>query len=344
MASSRNATVRTVAERAGVAVSSVSRVLSDHPDVSEGMRAKVMKAVEELGYEPDLLARGLREGVTRTIGFVVSDISNPLFADIASGAEIALRASGYSMLLTNSEAEPEGDVSHIQLLSRRRVDGLLLSLASEDDPETIRGLRESQIPYVLIDRELADGSGSAVLSDHRRGMRDAVSMLLSLGHRRIGLVLGPPLRFTRERMAGVEEAYREAGLEPDLIVREGRLDEMHGSSSVSAMLDDERPATAIMTAGNQLLGGALGEIRSRGLSLPDDISLISCDDVPLARLMQPPIAVVRRDTRQLGRTAAELLLGQLTENEPSRSVILPTEFVARDSIGVPPISRSGSRR
>jgi LacI family transcriptional regulator, galactose operon repressor len=335
MATMRSATVRTVADRAGVAVSSVSRVLSGHPDVSDSMREKVLKAAEELGYEPDLLARSLREGVTHTVGFVVADISNPLFGDIASGAETTLRNAGYSMLLTNSEADSNADLGHIQLLSRRRVDGLMLSLASEDDPEVIRALTESSLPYVLIDREIVGDSGCAVLSDHRKGMREAVSMLLGLGHRRIGLVLGPRLRFTRERLAGVEDAYRELGVEPDLIVHEGKLDEVHGRRGAAALFEDARPPTAIITGGNQLLAGTLGEVRRRGLSLPGDLSLISCDDVALAQLMLPRIAVVRRDTRLIGETAAELLLGRLRGEGANRTVLLPTEFISRESVGPP---------
>lgn len=338
MSSTRSATVRTVAERAGVAVSSVSRVLSGHPDVSDAMRARVLEAVAALGYEPDLLARGLRQGVTCTIGFVVADIGNPLLADIASGAETALRAAGYSMLLTDSEADSAADARHIQLLGQRRVDGLLLSLTKEDDPRVLAQLRDGERPYVLIDRELAGASGSAVLSDHRRGMRDAVRMLLALGHRRLGLLLGPRLRFTRERLAGVEEAYEDRGLAPDLLVHEGPLDERHGRAGVAAMLDDPQPPTAVIAGGNQLLAGALEELQARRVAVPDDLSLVSCDDVPLARLMRPPIAVVRRDTRLLGRTAAELLLGQLREGEEPRRVMLPTDFVARGSIGAPPVA------
>lgn len=336
MASTRAATVRTVAERAGVAVSSVSRVLSGHPDVSEAMRARVLEAVAALGYEPDLLARGLRQGVTRTIGFVVSDIGNPLLADIASGAETALRAAGYSMLLTDSESDSAADARHVQLLGQRRVDGLMLSLTKEDDPQVLAQLAAEERPYVLIDRELAGGGGSAVLSDHRSGMRDAVSMLLALGHRRLGLVLGPRLRFTRERLAGVEEAHRDRELAPDLIVHEGPLDERHGRGGMAAMLEDPRPPTAVIAGGNQLLAGALAELHARRLTLPRDLSLVSCDDVALARLLRPPIAVVRRDTRELGRCAAELLLQQLGGRAELRRVLLPTEFVARDSIGPPP--------
>jgi LacI family transcriptional regulator, galactose operon repressor len=129
---SGRSSMRQVAEMAGVAMSSVSRVLSGHPDVSPAMRERVMEAVERLGYEPDLLAQSLRRKATRSVGFVVGDISNPLLAEITLGAETTLREAGYSMLLTNSENDPALDASHVRLLMQRRVDGLMLSLASED--------------------------------------------------------------------------------------------------------------------------------------------------------------------------------------------------------------------
>ena len=135
--------MREVARLAGVAMSSVSRVLSGHPDVSPAMRERVMEAVDELGYEPDLLAQSLRRATTRSVGFVVGDISNPLLAEIALGAETTLRDAGYSMLLTNSENDPALDAGHARLLLQRRVDGLLLSLAAEATPTRSRTLESS---------------------------------------------------------------------------------------------------------------------------------------------------------------------------------------------------------
>src|SRR5215207_1686606 len=128
--------MREVADMGGVAMSSVSRVLSGHPDVSPAMRERVMEAVDTLGYQPDMLAQGLRRRSTRSVGFVVGDISNPLLAEIALGAETTLHEAGYSMLLTNSENDPALDAGHVRLLMQRRVDGLMLSLASEDHLET----------------------------------------------------------------------------------------------------------------------------------------------------------------------------------------------------------------
>ena len=332
--------MREVADYAGVAMSSVSRVLSNHPDVSPEMRERVERAVEQLGYQPDMLAQSLRRRTTNTVGFVVGDISNPLLATIALGAETALRMAGNSMLLTNSENRPDLDAAHVRLLTQRRVDGLLLSLAAEDDADTIALLRRAEIPIVLIDRELPPVvEASAVLSDHRGGMRDAVGHLLDLGHRRIGLILGHRLRFSRERLLGLRDAYAERGLPDESLVLEGTLAETHGREATARMLQDASPVTAIVVGGNQLLIGTLSELRDRGLQVGEDISLVSCDAISVTEFFSPPIAVVRRDNEAIGQQAAELLLEQIRDEQAPRQITLPTEFVARDSCRPPRSAR-----
>lgn len=324
--------IKEVAERAGVAISSVSRVLSDHPDVSPAMRERVELAVEQLGYQPDMLAQSLRRQATRTVGFVVGDISNPLLSSIALGAETTLRESGYSMLLTNSENSPQLDEEHIRLLVRRRTDGLLLSLASETHDPTIRMLRDSGLPIVLIDRELPESVESgAVLSDHRSGLRDAVRHLIDLGHRRIGLILGSSLRFSRERLLGLRDAFSERGIPDDSTVLRGTLDERFGYDATMRLVSDPDPVTAIVSGGNQLTVGTLRALRERGISIGPAMSLVSCDEVALTEFFTPQIAVVRRDNKNLGKVAAALLLEQALGKKEPRQVMLPTEFVPRGS-------------
>lgn len=330
------ASMREVAELAGVAMSSVSRVLSGHPDVSEGMRGRVMAAVEQLGYQPDLLAQSLRRRATLSVGFVVGDIANPLLAEIVQGAETTLREAGYSMLLANSENDPTRDTDHVRLLEQRRVDGLMLSLASEDNAELTELLGALETPVVLVDRELpAEAAASAVLSDHRTGMRAAVEHLLELGHRRIGLVLGQPMRPSRERRRGLEEAYAARGLAPTYTIVEGMLDPNHGRTATRGLLDQAEPPTAIVAGGNQLLIGALTELRDRGVRVGEDISLVSCDAIPVTELFTPPIAVIRRDNREIGRQAALLMLRHMGGEETRERVLLPTEFVSRPSAAPP---------
>jgi LacI family transcriptional regulator len=329
--------MREVADVAGVAMSSVSRVLSGHPDVSRAMHEKVMAAVESLGYTPDMLAQSLRRRATLSIGFVAGDISNPLMASIVKGAEGELRRGRYSMLLMNSEGDADRDAEHIRLFEQRRVDGLMLSLAREDHADTLAALDETDTPRVVVDRHLPPGmNASSVMSDHRSGMRAAAGHLLDLGHRRVGLILGRPVRPARERLSGLEDAYAERRLPGTFTVSEGVLSPEHGRAATRRLLDVEDPPTAIITGGNQLLAGTLVELRERSLRVGADISVVSCDTISTTELHQPPIAVVRRDTVELGRRAAELLLRRLEGAAAPESVTLPTEFVARASCAPPP--------
>lgn len=325
--------IRDVAERAGVGTASVSRALSSHPDVSDAMRQRVLAAADELGYEPNLVAQGLRRQVTNSVGFLLSDISNPLLSSIVRGAESVLRAADFSMVLTNSEDSPELDARQVRHLRQRRVDGLLLLTAAEDDPLTVRLLKDHPAPLVVIDRELPpEVPASYVLSDHETGMKEAVQHLVDLGHRQIAAVVGRDVRPSRERLRAVREALQSAGSPPPL-VEAGTLSADHGGDAVRRLLDRADPPTAIILGGNLLLIGALQVIRELRLTLGRDLSLVSCDDVPLAWLNDPPVSVVARDAERIGEAGAEILLGRLRGETDVDPVVLPTWYEPRASCG-----------
>jgi LacI family transcriptional regulator len=333
----KRASMREVAELADVAISSVSRVLSEHPDVSSEMRERVLAAVRKLEYEPDFLAQSLRRGATLSVGYVVGDISNPLIATITSGAESMLRAAGYSMLLMNSENDPDLDAAHIRFFQARRVDGMILSLASERRAATLEVLAQVDVPIILIDRDVSgDLEASIVRNDHRAGMREAVGHLLDLGHRRIALITGAlDLWPVRERIAGMAEAVAARGRPDETISLVGSLSAEHGERSTEQLLAMHPRPTAIVAGGNQVLAGCVRALARHGVRIPEDMSLITCDEVDLSELHSPPIASVSRDTLLLGRTAAELLLERLGGGEP-RTVLLPTTFTPRPSSGPVP--------
>jgi LacI family transcriptional regulator len=333
----KRASMREVAELADVAISSVSRVLSGHPDVSADMRERVLDAVRQLEYEPDFLAQSLRRGATLSVGYVVGDISNPLIATITSGAESVLRGAGYSMLLMNSENDPELDAAHIRFFQARRVDGMILSLASERRQETLDVLAQVDVPMIMVDRDVpADLEASMVRNDHRAGMRAAVSHLLDLGHRRIALITGAlELWPVRERIAGMAEAVSARGVPDETISLVGSLSAEHGERSTEQVLAMHPRPTAIVAGGNQVLAGCIRAFARHGISIPEDMSLVTCDEVDLSELHDPPIAAVARDTLLLGRTAAGVLLERLGGGEP-RTVLLPTQFVPRPSCGPAP--------
>jgi LacI family transcriptional regulator len=333
--------MREVAERAGVAMSSVSRVLSGHPDVSPKMRRVVMAAVAELGYQPDMLAQGLRRGKTFSVGFTVSDIANPVLAGIITGAEKRLRRAGYSLLLTNSEGNPELDVEHISLLERRRVDGLILSLAEENHPDTVAALRQLSVPVVLVDRDVPTGvKARCAAFDHALGMRAATAHLLALGHRRFALIAGGPERPARERRRAVEDTLAAARDGATCTVYSGEFSVEHGRRATVEILEASPRPTAIIAGGNMLMQGALLALRDAGIRLGADLSFVGSDDLAIAEVYEPPIAVVRRDIPTIGVAAAELLLADLEAGEGAddgpREIVLPTEFVARASCGPAP--------
>jgi LacI family transcriptional regulator len=330
--SASRTSMQQVAKRAGVAPSSVSRVLSGHPNVSAVMRNRVIDAVAALGYEPDLLAQSLRRGETLTVGFVVGDISNPVMSEIALGAERSLRPAGYSMLLANSIDNAELDAKHIRLFSQRRVDGLLLSISNENRQETIEAVDKAGLPVVLIDRDLrVSGPTSAVLVDHGMGITEAVRHLASLGHRRISLVNGPAsLRPARERAA----SFRQISLQLGLLcsVRSGRINAEHGERATANLLAQAEPPTAIVVGSNQILVGVLRELRRAGKRIPNDISLITCDKAPLAEFLVPPLATIDRVPYEIGVIAASLMLELLAGTSP-RTQTVSTSYVARQSVG-----------
>jgi len=333
----KRASMREVADLADVAISSVSRVLSGHPDVSADMRERVLDAVRQLEYEPDFLAQSLRRGATLSVGYVVGDISNPLISSITSGAESVLRSAGYSMLLMNSETDAELDAAHIRFFQARRVDGMILSLASERRQETLDILDQVDVPVIMVDRDVdADLDASIVRNDHRAGMRAAIGHLLDLGHRRIALITGSlDLWPVRERIAGMAEAVTARGVQDETISLVGSLSAEHGARSVEQLLAMDPRPTAIVAGGNQVLAGCIRALQRNGIRIPDDMSLVTCDEVDLSQLHEPPIAAVGRDTLLLGRTAAELLLERIGGGEP-RTVLLPTTFTARSSCGPVP--------
>lgn len=323
-------TIRDVAQRAGVALSSVSRVLSGHPDVSDGLRRKVEEAVAFLGYEPSFVAQSMRSGTTRTIGFVLRDIGNPLFAEAARACEKQFRAAGYSMIVVNSDAGIETEVINLGLLRRRRVDGIIASLVSETAPETKEALHELKIPVVLLDREVEGFTAGAVHSDHYRGVRSAVEYLLARGHTRIMLIAGElAVRSTRERVRGYVDAVEGYGLavNPAMVV-DGSFDLDFAADKVIRSLSQAEPPTAVLGGGIGATAGILRALRQLRIEVGTGIEVVALDEWPLFDVSNLNLPSVARDGSEMGRAAGQLLLDMLDGAAP-RTITLETEFRPR---------------
>jgi len=334
-AENRAPTIKEVADHAGVALSSVSRVVNDHPDVSASMRRKVLASIESVGYEPNLLASSLRRGSTMTIGFLISDISNPLFASIANGASRVLDSTGYAMVLTSSGSDAAKDEEMIRLLRWRRVDGLIVTVADEERPGTIAELGRLDVPVVLVDREIAGlPDASVVRTDHATGMRAATTHLIREGHTRIALITSATnVRPTRDRLAGFRAAFSAAGVAPpEDLIRLGSFSATYGESCTTELMHLADRPTALVAGGNLVLEGVLRGLYDLGLRIGEDVALVSCDDTPITQFHSPPITTIARDTERTGEVAAKLLLGLIDESTTGPQIEgLPTRLLVRGS-------------
>lgn len=327
-------TIKDVADRAGVALSSVSRVLTGHPDVSESMRRRVEQAVSELDYTPDFLAQSLRLGATKTVGFVLRDISNPLFANIARRCEQVLRQAGYAMVITSSDGDVSAEGTNLALLRQRRVDGVIISLVSETAPATKRALAELNVPIVLLDREVEDLAAGAVLCDHYSGVRRATEELLARGHRNIGLITGSlEVRSSRERRRGYSDAFEAAGLpvQPGLMVF-GEFDAAFAKSEVIRLLSRKSPITALLMGGVGSTTGSLRALRQLRIEPGNDVALVALDEWPTFDVFSPWLSSVTRDSGEMGAASAHLLLDMLG-GSAARIETVDTMFIPRESLG-----------
>jgi LacI family transcriptional regulator, galactose operon repressor len=334
-------TIRDVARAANVAIGTVSRVLNGHKSVSDDVRRRVLKAIKKLNYEPDRVAQSMRLGVTKTVACATRDISMPGFGAIVNAAEEVLRASGYTLLLATTDERKERELDLLRIFQQRRVDAVILTTSSEDDAELSKQIKQLEIPIVLLDRE-RPAELDAVTIDHRRGVRAATEHLHGLGHTRIALLTGmPSMRPARERIAGFKEALANLGKNAkDGIVRTGGFSAEFGFREASSLLSSSNRPTAIIAGGMAMLSGVLQAVRARGLSIPDDVSVIAGADSDLAALTTPAVTAIRWSGTDEGRMAVQLLLNRLAGNRdgPVQRVMLSTELIPRASCAPP---RSG---
>lgn len=333
------ATIKDVARRAGVSLGTASRVINRHKSVSDRIRRRVTLAITELGYEPDAVAQSMRKGATRTIGIVIRDITVPALADFVKSAQEVLHEAGYALIITCSDDRKERELELLNLLSRRRIDGLIMTTANESDPDLMRARQHQSYPIVLLDRETPPELDAMTVS-HRDGLRRGVDYLLDLGHRRIALITGAPTVYpARERIRGYEEAHAARGTPVDpRLLRSVGFSADSSFLEASALLSLADRPTAIICGGINMLSGALRAIQSHGLRIPQDISLIGSNDSDLARLATPPVTVIHWSFRELGEAAAHTLLDRIANGGQGapRRIVFPAELVMRASCGAPP--------
>lgn len=330
---SARATIREVADRADVSLTTVSRVINNAKAVRPAIRSRVLAVMDELGYVPDAIAQSLRTQSTMTVGCIVPDISFPAFSNTIGAAEDRLRSAGYTMQVMATQELPEREMEILNLCRRRRLSGLITTLGRDDDAAIEQVLAGLMVPTVLLDRRLSVPIDS-VCTDHFQGALQATEYLLQLGHQRIGLItLSEHALPGRERRRAFHQAHAARGLScnPDWIVGPG-FETDHAYRIAYDLLRATPRPTAIMAGGFPTIG-VMRASRALGISIPRDLSLIGFGDTDFADLLAPPLTVVRWDNRETGKIAAEILLSRIAGDagDTATQVVLPSELVVRGS-------------
>ncbi|MEU6460786.1 LacI family DNA-binding transcriptional regulator [Streptomyces sp. NPDC046976] len=330
------ASIKDVAAVAGVSVATVSRVLNAHPSVSADARARVLAAVESLGYRPNAVARSLRTDQTHTLGLVISDVLNPYFTELARSVEEEARALGYSVIIGNADERPDLQDHHVRNLLDRRIDGLLVSPTDGGSPLMLDAARAGT-PMVFVDRWIPGVDVPVVRADGRAAVQDLVAHLHALGHRRVAIIAGPAATTTgSERVEAFRASLAEYGLAlPDVYIGQGDFQAASGRRVTEGFLDLPEPPDVVFAADNLMALGALDAVRARGLRVPDDIALAAFDDIPWFVHTDPPVTAIAQPTGELGRAAVRALVDRI-EGRPAASVTLAARLVVRRSCGEAP--------
>jgi LacI family transcriptional regulator len=334
MARRKYVSIKDVAARAGVSFQTASKVLNGGDvRVAAETAERILAAADELGYRPNTIARSLVQRSTATIGLVASDATDIAIAQASVAAEQEARRHGHSVLVGHLAVGGADGADIVRNLIERRVDGIIAAAPEVEEDTEVAELLRKYVPAVSL-QAVPGGGVPLVGSSHRETGRLATEHLTSLGHTAIGTVTGLfRRRVTRSRLHGYEDALRAAGAEPseDLVV-EGDWTP-HGAAAAARLLLERSPdLTAIFVHSDMMAVGVLSVLWQAGRRVPEDVSLVSCDDIPFARYLTPPLTTVRVPLAETGRQAVHLLLRSIAgESVPEKTPLLPVELIARGS-------------
>ena len=329
--------IKTVAQKAGVSTATVSRVIREYPGVREDTRKKVLKAIKELNYEINAVARNLRQKKTNTIGVIVGNVLSQFYSIIAKSVEDTANKYGYNVILCNGDENPEKELKYLKVLKSNRVDGIILTPTGKN-AEYVNWLIESGTKVILLDRLINGVDCDSVLVDNENGAYNAVKYLVDQGYRKIAIINGYIDRTTgRGRLNGYLKALREAGIpKDDSLIKIGNFKKRSGINLARELLESTNKPEAIFVANLDMTLGALITIKEMGLKIPDGIAVIGFDDPEWTLILNPPITTVSQPVYNLGSAAAEMLISKI-ENKETRIdnkpliMTLSTNLIIRNS-------------
>ena len=330
------ANIHDVARKAGVSSATVSRVLAGNTSVNAQLRTRVLSAVEELNYQPNRVAQSLRVQTSSAIGLIIPDIQNSLFVSLARAVEDFAYTHQLIMVLCNTDDNPEKQRAYLDIMRSQQAAGLIVVPTHPKDAAMLSPVRASGTPIVLVDREIEGFEADTVIVDNVRGAKMAINHLISAGCERIAILAGPEnLTPGRERLQGYYAAFNEANVRvvPEL-VKMGTFKLDSGYQLTHELMNAPNAPDAIFASNSLMALGCLRALHERGIRIPDEVALISFDDMPWAEDLNPPLSVVAQPSYELGQEALELLLYRMKYPEASnRKVILQPHLIIRKSSG-----------
>lgn len=335
------ATIHDVAAHAGVSAATVSRVMNDHASVNAEMASKVRAAIAELSYRPSHVARSLRTQRTGIVAVVVPDVENPFFTAVVRGIEDVARSAGLMAVLCNSDDQPAAELRYLRLIDDQRVDGVILASSMSDASGFQMTAGKGLPPLVLIDRDVPGIRCDLVLVDNRTGTREATRHLLDQGATRLACITGPANVSTAvQRLEGFLDALEERGISRrDAVVRFADFRAQGARAALEDILSHTKP-DALLVGNNVMTLGALQELASQGIRIPQDMLLAGYDDEPWSASWHPAITTVAQPAREVGKAAMRLLVQRLEDATlPIQHITMqPTLHVRESSLGVGPES------
>lgn len=338
----RAPTLADVARHAGVSISTVSRVVRDHADVSDESRQAVQDSIRQLHYRPSTIARALVSGLSNTLALLVSDISNPFYPQLARAIERSASRRGYALLICNTEDSVAESRRHLERLIAHGVDGIIHASVGEDE-DTLKDLVDERTPVVFVNRRPKQADAHYAVADNDDAARKIVRHLLDLGHRRVGFIAGPGFAANAvERLDGwLGEMRSSAEAQP--LVSEGGFEVRHGREAMGVWLDIGDPPTAVVGVNDNVAVGAMDAILAAGLEVPEDISVAGFDDIELASSQILGLTSVAYDTEGLAERSVQMLLRaiRMPAAAPMQETS-PVRLQVRRSTG--PVRAAGSSR
>ncbi|OWV84415.1 LacI family DNA-binding transcriptional regulator [Rhizobium sp. R693] len=328
--------IRDVARLAGVSTGTVSRVLNDHPSVTDELRARVKSIIDELGYLPDPSARSMRSKVSRLIGIIIPDLTNPFFSELVQSAEQAAADHGYNIIVMTSLDDASKEADRIGQLTSRKVDGIIL--VPSNDFHTIKPPKG--LPIIVVDRLMPGYSG--VAADHRNGVRLGVEHLLKLGHRRIGFISGPKDSVpANDRLKGylgaIEQIQGDGQTAIPSLIAEAAFDYESGRLAGNYLLArarNERP-TAIFASSDQQAIGCMRAAHDLGIPVPAALSIMGFDGIPLSNMTTPRLTTVKQPIQRIAAAAVAILLNKQPVPDLDNPILLACEISDGETTATP---------